>query len=359
MKLKRLWALALSLALLAGCGASGPATAEAGDAPLTARAPLTGQTALWPGQRPVAVTVENDPAARLRGIGDASLVLEALTGSGDTPSLCLVFPSAAATPRVGPVAPGQDLFFQLLAAQQPIPVQRGAGVYGGNLLDQYGIRAVDALEAGVLAFEYEGVWGQSDALSWYTDGALLSGVLSALGIDPQAEADPLAAAADAGAAGEDDASGLSAAALPPLLPFGDRDTAEEGEAAPGVEIRFSSTASTGFTYDSAGGVYRMTGADGAPRVDANTGQQAAFDNLLLLYSAPTLRDDGRTWGYDLTMGGGYYLTGGEAWSILWTQGADSTLGIFNAGGQAVTIQPGRSYIAVLGSLPEQEIIFPQ
>ena len=39
----------------------------------------------------------------------------------------------------------------------------------------------------------------------------------------------------------------------------------------------------------------MTGADGAPRVDANTGQQAAFDNLLLLYSAPTLRDDGRTW----------------------------------------------------------------
>lgn len=43
--------------------------------------------------------------------------------------------------------------------------------------------------------------------------------------------------------------------------------------------------------------------DGSPQLDANTGIQAAFDNLLVLYSASTPRDDGRTLDYDLTMGG--------------------------------------------------------
>lgn len=43
--------------------------------------------------------------------------------------------------------------------------------------------------------------------------------------------------------------------------------------------------------------------DGTPQLDANTGTQAAFDNLLVLYSASTPRDDGRTLDYDLTMGG--------------------------------------------------------
>lgn len=43
----------------------------------------------------------------------------------------------------------------------------------------------------------------------------------------------------------------------------------------------------------------------------NTGIQAAFDNLLVLYSASTPRDDGRTLDYDLTMGGGLWLNGGH------------------------------------------------
>ena len=51
--------------------------------------------------------------------------------------------------------------------------------------------------------------------------------------------------------------------------------------------------------------------DGSPQLDANTGIQAAFDNLLVLYSASTLRDDGRTLDYDLTMGGGLWLNGGH------------------------------------------------
>ncbi len=84
--------------------------------------------------------------------------------------------------------------------------------------------------------------------------------------------------------------------------------------------------------------------------------QAGFDNVLILYSAPSRRDDGYSWGYDLTMGAGIYLNGGSVWSILWMPGADSTLAIYNSDGTALDIRPGTSYIALMGSVAGQEVV---
>ena len=74
------------------------------------------------------------------------MVLEALTEAGMATELCLVYPALAATPKVGPVAAGQDIYWRLLVGQQPLPVQRGGGQFDQNYLDYYSIRAVDALE---------------------------------------------------------------------------------------------------------------------------------------------------------------------------------------------------------------------
>ena len=123
-----------------------------------------------------------------------------------------------------------------------------------------------------------------------------------------------------------------------------------------MEVIFSASASTRFTYDSGTGKYLMARADGSPQTDANTDTQAGFDNLLILYSAPSRRDDGYTWGYDLTMGAGVYLNGGSVWSILWMPGVDSTLAIYNSDGTALDIRPGTSYIALMGSVAGQELI---
>ena len=142
--------------------------------------------------------------------------------------------------------------------------------------------------------------------------------------------------------------------LPPLLPFGEPAGGKEG--ASSVEVIFSASASTRFTYDSGTGKYLMARADGSPQTDANTDTQAGFDNLLILYSAPSRRDDGYTWGYDLTMGAGVYLNGGSVWSILWMPGVDSTLAIYNSDGTALDIRPGTSYIALMGSVAGQELI---
>ena len=135
--------LILAAALLAGC-AFLPSESE--PEALAPADPLTGHPLEWPGQRPVAVTIENSTASATQwGISSASVVLEALTEAGMATELCLVYPALAATPKVGPVAAGQDIYWRLLVGQQPLSVQRGGGQFDQNYLDYYSIRAVDAL----------------------------------------------------------------------------------------------------------------------------------------------------------------------------------------------------------------------
>mgnify|MGYP002650588478 CR=1 FL=1 len=102
--------------------------------------------------------------------------------------------------------------------------------------------------------------------------------------------------------------------------------------------------------------YGMLHADGTPQLDANTGTQAAFDNLLILYSGSSLRDDGRTLDYDLSMGGGVWLNGGHLWQVTWTQGTQSTLALYDSNGKPLNLPAGRSYIALLSSLTGQELL---
>ena len=122
-----------------------------------------------------------------------------------------------------------------------------------------------------------------------------------------------------------------------------------------VQINFAPQSTTGFAYDAASGTYGMLRADGTAQLDANTGAQAQFDNLLVLYSASSLRDDGPTLDYALSLGGGVWLNGSQLWHITWTQGTDSTFAFYDADGRPLTIRTGRSYIALVSSVTGQEL----
>ena len=80
-----------------------------------------------------------------------------------------------------------------------------------------------------------------------------------------------------------------------------------------VQVQFDAQNATGFCLrcrqQAPTGCSTRTAS---PQLDANNGQQADFDNLLILFSASTLRDDGVTLDYDLTMGGGVWLNGGPS-----------------------------------------------
>ena len=124
--MKRKWSLRLGAAvlcavLLGSCDSTAAAPAES-----TAPAdPLTGQQLLYPEQRAAAVVIENTTDSTTQwGIGSASVVLEAMTESGSSTELCLVYPALSAMPVVGPVTRGQDLYWRLRAAGAAHPVRQ-------------------------------------------------------------------------------------------------------------------------------------------------------------------------------------------------------------------------------------------
>ena len=252
------------------------------------------------------------------------------------------------------VAAGQDIYWRLLVGQQPIPVQRGGGQFDQNFLDYYSIRAVDALEAGRTAFDCGSEW--SNAPLWYTSGEAISNVLDELSISSvlteSRVTNVVSAASDSASSGAD-----AVLSLPALLPQEADGKLPDATAPDAVNVRvcFDDDNATGFSYDADSGLYRMLHADGTPQLDANNGQQAGFDNLLVLFSASELRDDGKTYDYDLSMGGGVWLNGGHLWTITWTQGRDNTLLLYDADGRTMNIEAGTSYIALVTSLTGQEL----
>lgn len=342
----RLCAAVLCAALLGSCAVSGGDPAETA-APTD---PLTGQELLYPGQRTAAVVIENTTDSTTQwGIGSASVVLEALTEPGTSTSLCLVYPALSAMPVVGPVTRGQDIYWRLLYGQQVLPIQCGSSLYAWNFLEYYNFRAVDALEVGRNAFTCDSAW--SNTPLWRTSGKAASRVLDTLGISAEAYRN------EAAASSETDSETASTGVLPPLLPQQAEPHLPDANASDAVQVvvNFLSGGATGFAYNADLGTYGMLHADGTPQRDANTGTQAAFDNLLILYSTSSLRDDGKTLDYDLSMGGGVWLNGGHLWHITWTQGTDSTFAFYDANGKPLTILAGRSYIALLSSLTGQEL----
>ena len=340
--MKRFWmrallCFALSAALLTGCALS--PSSQPAESPTD---PLTGQELVWPGQRPVAITIDNAAASTTQwGFSTASLVLEALTAQQQATRLCLVYPAVGAVPQVGPVSAGQDLYWRLLVGQQVLPVQRGGGAFDQNYLDYYSLRAVDALEVGTNAFTCDTTWTSRPL--WRTSGNALAGVLRSLNISSALSESRLTDAASS-AAGESESEASPTLSVPPLLPQQTEGKLPDASAADAVrvQVQFGADNATGFVYNADSNTYKMLHADGTPQLDANNSQQAGFDNLLILFSASSLRDDGLTLDYDLSMGGGVWLNGGHLWYITWTQGTDTTFQFYDADGELLTLNAGRS-----------------
>lgn len=346
--LKQGLSLALCAVLLAGCAAQSASSAVQ---PALPADPLTGLEMLWPGSRPAAITIENGPQNTTQwGISTASVVLEARTEIQGSTRLCLVYPSVEAMPRVGPVASGEDLYWRLLAGQQVLPIQRGGGRFDQNYLDYYSVRAIDALETGRNAFSCGETW--SNTPLWYTSGSALTRAAAQLGISTVLTESRVTTALP-----DPQDENATLLTVPALLPQAAQEKLPEPTAsdAQRAEVHFDDRNITGFVYDAASQSYQMLHADGTPQLDANTGSQAAFDNLLVLFSASTLRDDDQTFDYDLTMGGGVWLHKGQMWYVTWAQGSETSLLFYGADGQQLTLEPGRSYLAFVSSVTGHEL----
>lgn len=340
--MKRIFALLLCCALLAGCGSpSSDSAADAGSSAPSAQPadassavqeetesvpvwPLTGLPREGEELRPIAVMVNNHPLVAVQwGVADADLVMEGLT-EGKTTNLCLWFSSLDRISKVGPIEEGKDLFWQFGIAENAILCQKGMNTYAENLLNCYAYQPIDALYVGVNSYDYDRslAYGTPDEYRWYTRGSSLRISLESYGMP---------------------AAGTAA----PMFRFGAAAGGTAGAAA--VRIGYSEQSVSTLRYDAASGLWQLYRTNDVPQADGETGAQAAFTNVVLLKCAAGIKDDRYTREYDLTGGSGWYLTGGSWQPITWAKGdVTDPLKLYAADGEELTVSTGRTYLGLYG-----------
>lgn len=115
-----------------------------------------------------------------------------------------------------------------------------------------------------------------------------------------------------------------------------------------VTIPFSNYNSPYFTYDSKEKVYNRF-QFGKEHTDYNTGKQLTFKNILVQFVKEwdIDKNDYQTMDIENSSGKGFYITNGKSVEISWTMNeANRSLEYFDASGKKLTINPGKTYIAV-------------
>ena len=137
----------------------------------------------------------------------------------------------------------------------------------------------------------------------------------------------------------------------PLVFLAHGETAS-GSPAVRLTVKFSSSKTGVFTYDQESGLYQIEAFD-APYIDANTGEQVAVKNVLVLYTdigAVKGDDKGRQSVRTTGSGTGLFLCDGVVQDIQWSRkGNDQPMEYTDASGQPLKLGVGHSYINVVGS----------
>lgn len=302
------------------------ATATATPTPEPTTNPLTGQESTATGLRPVAVALRTGEGTTPQwGVASADVLIEGVT-EGKTAGLTAVFSHPDQISKVGPVGPGRDLMLQLVLPINAVPVHIDKNIYASNLLNLLSYQDLDGLHIGTAAFAFDqGRYesGFREENCWYTTGDLIQAGLDSYGTDAQ---------------------GVTM----PLFSFGERPAPATRNATE-LTITFSDSDVEQLVYSPDIGLYLKNNPDGSAQMDADSGDQAAFTNVFVLYASSGIKDDGITRQYDLSGGTGIYLTGGGWEQIQWTKGdATAPLSLTDMSGKTLTVSPGKSFIAVWG-----------
>lgn len=341
-----------------------PAATEETEAPAqlppvpTYQNPLTGTLVdVDPsGLRPIAVVVDNSTAARAHqtGLERADILYETLTAPGITRFLA-VYSDYRTVPEICNVRAGKVHDVKLASQYNAVLI-----CHGGHADDNADYDFVTAMkriygsEYAYINTQKEPAWSAQNGetlgtLKCYTDGyrsdLKYDTVVSPAAIEFTAAQKKYSdfSAAGYSVSGEvkrayDIASGLPA-----------------GETATGVTVKFTAAGAfsplektVSFKYSAADGKY-LRFEDSAPHVDASSGRQLAFDNVLVLradvrYIAGDSEIDPLTTSVAVYGSGtGYYLSGGRYVSIVWVNTAEEGLTLYSPGGE-IALAAGNTYI---------------
>ncbi len=122
----------------------------------------------------------------------------------------------------------------------------------------------------------------------------------------------------------------------------------EGEDAKYLSFKYSSAYNPYYIYNEENCVYERYQFD-ASHVDNTTGEQLAFENVIVIY-CPTYNTNDKYGHYNVNCvgeGEGYYISMGKAESIKWKKpAADTPVSFFTDSGDELVINRGRTFVQV-------------
>jgi hypothetical protein len=301
--------------------------------------------------RPIAVMVENSPAARPQsGLGDADVVYEILA-EGDITRFAAFYHSRSPV-KVGPVRSIRPYYVDVAAAMDAVLVHAGWSQEAMNRVDAGGVdhfdevygdrvyywRSPDRKQPHNLYTSIEGIRRGMDKKQLRTAWTPVLPMFEAG--EARGEARP--SGAEGRAAG---AEGEAVSGEPAGSASADASVAAgAGGTGEAVRLPYSAGYAVSYRYDAASGQY-LRRMNGVPHTDAETGRQLAAANVLICRSSHKVTDSAGRRRVDVQgPGNGYVLSGGKVQAAVW-QLRDGLVRAYAADGQQeIPLAPGVTWI---------------
>lgn len=311
--------------------------------------PLTGLelSADAAGKRPVAIMVENSPAARPQwGLSTPDIVLEGVVEGGIT-RMMWIYADVTKVPKVGPVRSARHDYVEIAYGMNAIFAHWGGSKPAYALLKTLankGYLDVDGKTLGTNGNESnKGYYFFKDPTHsnatehcGYTTGSYLSAAISKRNIDTK----------------------QTKANWTPFTVITDGDRTPFGDTTAGtcssITVTFSSGYKHTFKYDSKTKLYKNF-MNTSEMKDGTTGEQMAVRNVIVMYTnvsgyATSNKEQQKLREWDLTGGEALYITNGYGEKITWKKGdMSSPLKFYGQDGKELTVNKGQTWIGVVPS----------
>lgn len=285
------------------------------------------------GKRPVAVMVNNVPAAMPQyGISKADVIFE-IPVEGDVTRFMALYADYTTVPRVCAVRSCRYYFPVFSQGFDAFYVNWGIDDSVADYLQSLGLDQFDGMSDGngLFARDQDRLnSGYSLEHTAYFEGTKFADVVKANGIRTDLADDKKGTAFQF--------NGMNEQVKP------------DGKDCKKVDINFGAEKAT-LTYDADKKVY-LKQLNGEAQIDGKTQEQLAFTNVFVLETSITVRDDVGHKDIEC-LGGkntavGYYISNGAVQKISWEKAKDekSPLKFYDKDGKEIKINRGKTYIAV-------------
>lgn len=303
--------------------------------PLTGKDDLSESSA---GARPVAIIVENSPAARPQwGITTPDIVIEGVAEGGITRMMWVYADTDKIPEKVGPVRSARHDFVELAAGMNAIFVHMGGSdgsrvglTLGYQTIRNLGINNIDGQTYLGRYFQRDTTRNTAIEHRAYTSGEYIKTAIADLGY----------------ATKQTDSNWM------PYTVFPEEGHYYEGSPCYEITASFSNGYVHTFRYSNAESKY-YNYLNGKVMTDGNNGASMAVENVIILYvpvSTLNTNEGHKEWNLEASNGEGWYANGGEVIKVNWSKsGKSSPLEITTADGKELVVNEGQVW---MGFVPE-------